>query len=131
MLVSALNSVFSIKIVWNNIFSTTQAEGVPGDQWVKRWPTDLAVPGSSPAQGEIFLTAAHSLPFSCFHRPAITEILLKRTHIASFINQILHTLFSHQDLNNCERARQVQCSTVLQTRGIQRYFSYFSGENML
>ena len=28
----------------------------PVAQWVKRWPTDLAVPSSRPAQGEIFST---------------------------------------------------------------------------
>ena len=28
----------------------------PVDKWVKRWPTDLAVPSSSPIRGEIFST---------------------------------------------------------------------------
>ena len=28
--------------------------GAPVAQWVKRWPTDLAVPGSILARGEIF-----------------------------------------------------------------------------
>ena len=48
------------------------------------WPTDLAVLGSSPARGEIFLTV-HRVPlhtafhFSSAHRPDMTEILLKRT----------------------------------------------------
>ena len=26
----------------------------PVDPWAKRWPTDLAIPSSSPAQAEIF-----------------------------------------------------------------------------
>ena len=52
--------------------------GAPVAQWVKRWPTDLAVPSSSPARGEIFSTA-HSLSLSSVHRPDITETLLKRT----------------------------------------------------
>ena len=30
--------------------------GAPVAQWVKRWPTDLAVPSSIPARGEIFST---------------------------------------------------------------------------
>ena len=30
--------------------------GAPVAQWVKRWLTDLAVPSSSPTQGEIFST---------------------------------------------------------------------------
>ena len=30
---------------------TTQYEGAPVAQWVKRRPTDLAVPSSSPARG--------------------------------------------------------------------------------
>ena len=28
--------------------------GAPVARWVKRWPTGLAVPGLSPARGEIF-----------------------------------------------------------------------------
>ena len=30
--------------------------GVPVTQWVKRWPTDLAVPSSIPTRGEILST---------------------------------------------------------------------------
>ena len=56
-------------------------------QWIKRWPTDLAVQSSSSAQGKIFLTAnrvpLHSLSLSSAHHPDMTEILLKRTKIAS------------------------------------------------
>ena len=53
-------------------------------QWVKRWPTDLAVLSSIPTLGEIFSTVnggsiAHSLSLSTSHRPDITEMLLKRT----------------------------------------------------
>ena len=56
----------------------------PVAQWVKRWPTDVAVPGSIPAlsvnlsnrkRGSI----AHSFSLSSYHRPDITVILLKRT----------------------------------------------------
>ena len=36
-------------------------------QWVKRWPTDIVVPGSSPAQGEIFSTV-NGVPL---HQPFI------------------------------------------------------------
>ena len=34
----------------------THLPGSPVAQWVKCWPTDLAVPSSSPARGEIFST---------------------------------------------------------------------------
>ena len=49
-------------------------------QLVKLWPADLAVPGLSPAQGEIFSIVnrgaiAHSLSLSSSHRPDMTEIL--------------------------------------------------------
>ena len=58
--------------------------GAPVAQWVKRWPTDLAVVSSSPAWGEdLFsrkrVSIAHSLSLSSAHRPDMTEILLKRT----------------------------------------------------
>ena len=32
--------------------------GAPVAQWVNRWPTDLAVPSSIPARGEIFFFPA-------------------------------------------------------------------------
>ena len=56
----------------------------PIAQWVKRWPTDLAVPNSSHAQSKIFSTVkqgsvAHSLSLSSAHHPDMTEILWKRT----------------------------------------------------
>ena len=58
--------------------------GAPVAQWVKRWPTDLAVVSSSPARGEDLFSCkrgsiAHSLSLSSAHRPDMTEILLKRT----------------------------------------------------
>ena len=58
-------------------------EGAPVAQWVKRWPTDLAVVISSPAKGEDLFNCkrsfvAHSLSLSSAHRPDMTEILLKR-----------------------------------------------------
>ena len=51
---------------------------------VKRRPTDLAVPGSSPAWGDDLFnrkrgSIVHSLSMSPAHRPDITEILLKGT----------------------------------------------------
>ena len=65
----------------NGIACFTRA---PAAQWVKRWPTDLAVPSSSPARGEDLFdhkrgSIAHSLSLSPTHRPDMTEILLKRT----------------------------------------------------
>ena len=53
-------------------------------QWVKRWPTDVAVRGSIPAldvnlsnrkRGSI----AYTFSLSSYHRPDIIVILLKRT----------------------------------------------------
>ena len=52
-------------------------------QWVKVWPTDLAVMGSIPAWGEDLFyrkrgSIAHSLSLSSTHHPDITEILSTR-----------------------------------------------------
>ena len=63
---------------------TPTFSGAPVAQWVKRWPTDLAVVSSSPARGEDLFnrkrsSIAHSLSLSSAHRPDMTEILLKRT----------------------------------------------------
>ena len=41
--------------------------GAPVPQWMKRWPTDLAVPGSSSAQGETFLTVNGGFSLSFAH----------------------------------------------------------------
>ena len=59
-------------------------------QWVERWPTNLAVAFSNPAQGKSFSvidgiplnTAFHNgyiHSLSPAHRPDMTEILTKRT----------------------------------------------------
>ena len=56
--------------------------GAPVAQWVKRWPTDLAVPSSIPTRGLLnrkWGSIAHSLSLSTSHRPDMTEILLKRS----------------------------------------------------
>ena len=58
---------------------------VPLAKWVKRWPTDLATPSSSPAQGEIFSTL-NKVPFhTAFHYLHMTEKLLK-----GLKSQVLH-----------------------------------------
>ena len=49
-------------------------------QWVKRWPTDLAVMSSIPAGGEDLYNCkrgsiAYSLSLSPAYRPDMTEIL--------------------------------------------------------
>ena len=58
--------------------------GVPVAQLVKCWPTDLAVPSSTPPsrpnlfdckQGSV----AHNLLLASAHRPDMTETLLKLT----------------------------------------------------
>ena len=43
------------------------ANGAPVAEWVKRWPTDLAVPSSSPARGEIFSTVNGIPLHTAFH----------------------------------------------------------------
>ena len=45
----------------------TVASGAPVAQWVKRWPTDLAVPSSIPARGEIFSTVNGVPLHTAFH----------------------------------------------------------------
>ena len=73
---------FSNRCTDGNISAKTG--GAPVAQWVKRWPADLAVPRSIPALGENLpsckrSSVAHSLSLLSYHRPDITEILLKRT----------------------------------------------------
>ena len=52
--------------------------GAPVAQWVKRWPTDLAVPSSIPARGEIFSTVDGVPLHTAFHyHPSIVLIWLK------------------------------------------------------
>ena len=57
--------------------------GAPVAKWVKRWPTDLAVPSSNPTRGVIFSTVygapLHTPFMNISHRPDMTEILLKST----------------------------------------------------
>ena len=49
--------------------------GAPVAQWVKRWPTDLAVPNSIPTRGEIFLTVNGVPLHTAFHyQPLIDQI---------------------------------------------------------
>ena len=49
-------------------------------QWVKRLPSNLAVPSSIPTRGVIFATA-NRVSLSTSHCPDMTEILLKRSSI--------------------------------------------------
>ena len=52
--------------------------GAPIAQWVKRWPTDLAVQSSIPARGRIFSTVNGVPLHTAFHyQPLIVLILLK------------------------------------------------------
>ena len=50
---SALPNIYFSFLCW--------LKGSPVAQWVKRWPTDLAVPGSSRAQGGFFSTVKGSV----------------------------------------------------------------------
>ena len=47
--------------------SLIKVVGAPVAQWVKRWPTDLAVPSSIPARGEIFSTVDGVPLHTAFH----------------------------------------------------------------
>ena len=52
--------------------------GILVAQWVKWWPTDLEVPGSSPTRGEIFLTINGVPLHTAFHyHPPIVLLWLK------------------------------------------------------
>ena len=52
--------------------------GAPVAQWVKRWPTDLAVPSSIPARGKIFSTVNGVPLHTAFHyHPSIVLIWLQ------------------------------------------------------
>ena len=57
--------------------------GAPVAQSVKRWPTDPAVPNSSPARDEIFSTVNEvplhtAFHYFHYHRPDTTEMLFKK-----------------------------------------------------
>ena len=57
--------------------------GVPVAQWVKRWPADLVVPGSSTNSGKDLFCCkqgyiAYTLSLSPTNPPDMTEIPLKR-----------------------------------------------------
>ena len=58
--------------------------GVPVAQWVKRWPTDLAVPGSSPARDEIFSTVNGVPSHTAFHYhpPIETDVSMQLKKIS-------------------------------------------------
>ena len=66
-----------------NIYKYNRNVGAPVAQWFKRWPTDLAVSGSSPARGGNISNRkrgfiAHGLSLKANHRPDMSEILLKK-----------------------------------------------------
>ena len=56
------------------------AVGAPVAQWVKRWPTDLAVVSPSPVRGEILTVDEVPLHTTFHYQPflVMTEIQLKR-----------------------------------------------------
>ena len=83
-IVVQLNILFEWQMMYLTLHLETTSKQAPVAQWVKRWPTDLAVVSSSPARGEDLFnrkrgSIAHSLSLSSAHRPDMTEILLKRT----------------------------------------------------
>ena len=79
-------------------------------QSVKRWPTDLALSGSNPAEGNIFnrkrCSIAHSLSLSNSHRPDMTEILLNRAYnrklsTQPYIYVIANTFLTYELFLSC------------------------------
>ena len=93
------------------ILFCTATTGAPVAQWVKRLPTDLAVPGSSTARGEIFSTINCDPFHTAFHyHPPVVLIWLKycwkgrkiESHPSIYCmatKMILHLL--DNGLNNC------------------------------
>ena len=60
------------------VSSVRLSVGAPVAQWVKRWPTGLAIPGPSPAWGEIFLVVNGVPLHTAFHyHPPIFLIWLE------------------------------------------------------
>ena len=49
--------------------------GAPVAQWVKRWPTDLAIPSSSPARGEIISTVNEVPLQAAFHYQTLIALI--------------------------------------------------------
>ena len=69
--------IFTVEMV-NSVYpnqTTPYGVGAPVAQWVKRWPTDLAVPSSMPARGRIFSTVNGVPLHTAFHyQPLIVLI---------------------------------------------------------
>ena len=61
--------IHELHLCYATIISVDLAKyvGTPVAQWVKRWPTDLVVPSSSPARGEIFPTVNGVPLHTAFH----------------------------------------------------------------
>ena len=60
---------------YGNCIGVSNHRGAPVAQWVKRWPTELAVVSSSPAGGEILSTVNGVLLHTAFHyQPLIVLI---------------------------------------------------------
>ena len=71
----------------------------PGAQWVKRWPTDLAVVSSSSARGEDLFnrkrgSIAHILSLLLDHRPDMTGILLQKDEKSQVIHPSILFLYT-------------------------------------
>ena len=78
-----MGALYSVKAAQANVnipFSldsnnVTFLRGAPVAQWVKRWPSDLAVPSSISARGEIFSTVNGAPLHTAFHyQPPIVLI---------------------------------------------------------
>ena len=68
-----MSSIEIFEQIFDKLFS-----GAPVAQWVMCWPTDLAIPSSSPARGEIFSTVNEVSVHIAFHyHPRIVLIWLK------------------------------------------------------
>ena len=79
---------FALKQHWNIALTLLCFEVAPVDQKVKRWPADLAVMGSRPAEGRNLFnrkrgSITHRLSLSLSNRPDMTEILLNDVKLQS------------------------------------------------
>ena len=61
------------------LYSYFDCKRSPVAQWIKGWPTDLAAPSSSPAQGEIFSTV-NGVPLQTTFFVVVVVVLLFYVH---------------------------------------------------
>ena len=77
MVATAKQKIVSMKMLAhrNRMGLTSVYHGAPVAQWVKRWPTDIAVPSWSPARGEIFSTIDRVPLHTAFHYQPLSVLI--------------------------------------------------------